>query len=170
MKDTKLKAHSCSALAVKKPKTQEKRRRRRQIKKLQWQLQWRGMGSKLEKGIKGKKKMKDFEHRSQSLGIKSGESQAHFSHILLPFLFPFSSCLYQFETSLPAKIAKFCQYNRYFFRYETRGLPISVHWLVRYISAVPAGTIWNWLPWSKWSLLISDGWKILMWLTVILKC
>ena len=55
MKDTKLKAHSCSALAVKKPKTQEKRRRRRQIKKLQWQLQWRGMWSKLEKGIKGKK-------------------------------------------------------------------------------------------------------------------
>ena len=56
MKDTKLKAHSCSALAMKKPKTQERRRRRRRrIKKLQWQLQWRGMGSKLEKGIEGKK-------------------------------------------------------------------------------------------------------------------
>ena len=82
MKDTKLKAHSCSALAVKKPKTQEKRRRRRQIKKLQWQLQWRGMGSKLEKGIEGKK-MKDLEHLSQSLGT---ESKTHFSHLLLPFL------------------------------------------------------------------------------------
>ena len=65
MKDTKLEAHSCSALAMKKPKMQEKRRRR--IKKLQWQLQWRGMGSKLEKVIEGKKK-KDLEHISQSLG------------------------------------------------------------------------------------------------------
>ena len=81
MKDTKLKA--CSALAVKKLKTQEKRRRRRRrIKKLQWQLQWRGMGSKLEKGIEGKK-MKDLEHISQSLGT---ESKTHISHLLLPFL------------------------------------------------------------------------------------
>ena len=32
---------------------QEKRRRR--IKKLQWQLQRRGMGSKLENGIEGEK-------------------------------------------------------------------------------------------------------------------
>ena len=55
--------------------------------------------------------MKDFEHRSQSLGIKSRESQAHFSHILLPFLFPFSSCLYQSETSLLAKIAGFRRYE-----------------------------------------------------------
>ena len=56
---------------MKKLKTQEKRRRRRRrIKKLQWQLQWRGMGSKLEKGIEGKK-MKDLEHRSQSLSTKS---------------------------------------------------------------------------------------------------
>ena len=36
-----------------------------------------------------------------------------FSHILLPFLFPFSSCLYRSETSLPAETAGFRWYSRY---------------------------------------------------------
>ena len=89
MKDTKLKAHSFSALAVKKPKTQEKRRRRRRrIKKSQWELQWRGMGSKLEKGIE-RKKMKDLEHRSQSLGTKSMSHRPIFLIFFFLFFFFF---------------------------------------------------------------------------------
>ena len=36
-----------------------------------------------------------------------------FSHLLLPFLFLFSSCLYRSETSLSAEIAGFRWYGRY---------------------------------------------------------
>ena len=74
---------------MKKRKTQEKRRRRRRRKKkLQWQLQWRGMGSKLEKGIEGKK-MKDLEHRPQSLGTKSVSHRPIFLIFFFLFFFFF---------------------------------------------------------------------------------
>ena len=54
--------------------------------KMQRQLQWRGMGSKLEKGLEGKKK-KDLEHGSQSLGTKT-KSVSH-RPIFLVFFFLF---------------------------------------------------------------------------------
>ena len=40
-------------------------------------------------------------------------------------------------------------YDRYFFRYKIRGLSVPVHWSVRYIPVVPAGTVQNWLPWFE---------------------
>ena len=46
---------------------------------------------------------------------------------------------------LPAEIVGFRRYGRYFFRYEIRRLFVPVHWPVRYIPAVPTGTIRNWL-------------------------
>ena len=52
---------------------------------MQWQLECRGMGYKLEKGIEGKK-MKDLEHRSQSLGTKS---MSHRPIFLIFFFFLF---------------------------------------------------------------------------------
>ena len=53
---------------------------------MQWQLQWRGMGSKLENGIEGKK-MKDLEHKSQSLGTKSVSHKPIFFIFFFLFFF-----------------------------------------------------------------------------------
>ena len=39
------------------------------------------------------------------------------------------------------------QYSWYFFEYETGGVPILVHWFIRFISAISAGTVRYWLPW-----------------------
>ena len=36
------------------------------------------------------------------------------------------------------------RYGRYFFWYETGGSSVPDYWLVRYIPAVPAGTVRNW--------------------------
>ena len=55
---------------------------------MQWQLQWRGMGSKLEKGIEGEKK-KDLEYRSQSLGTKSVSHRPIFLIFFFLFFFFF---------------------------------------------------------------------------------
>ena len=69
---------------------------------MQRQLQWRGMGSKLEKGLEGKKN-EIFGAQISVIRHQVSESHTHFSHLLLPFLFLFSSCLYRFETSLPCQ-------------------------------------------------------------------
>ena len=37
-------------------------------------------------------------------------------------------------------------FGQYFFRYETWGVPVSVHWPAQYIPVVSAGTAPNWLP------------------------
>ena len=42
-----------------------------------------------------------------------------------------------------------CRYGRYFFRYKTEGSNVPDCWPVRYILAVPAGTIRNRQPWSN---------------------
>ena len=136
---------------------QEKRRRR--IKKLQWQLQWRGMGSKLEKGIEGKK-MKDLGHRSQSLGTKSVSHKPIFLIFFFLFFFLFLLVctglkhLYgpkqlDFADMRPLRPVFFPvwlvrdRYGQYFFRYETRGVLVPVHQSVWYIPAIPANTVRN---------------------------
>ena len=53
---------------------------------------------------------------------------------------------------LPAETAgirRYGRYSRYFFWYETGGVPVPVHWLVRYI---PASTVRYWLPCAKMTL------------------
>ena len=69
------------------------------------------MGSKLEKGIEGKKNER-FGAQISIIKHQVSESQTHFSHLLLPFLFLFSSCLYWFETSLPAEMLGISQNDR----------------------------------------------------------
>ena len=69
---------------------------------MQQQLQWRGMGSKLEKGLEGKKNER-FGAQISIIRHQVSESQTHFSHLLLPFLFLFSSCLYRSKISLPCR-------------------------------------------------------------------
>ena len=51
------------------------------------------MGSKLEKGIEGKKNER-FGAQISVIRHQVSESQTHFFHLLLPFLFLFCSCLY----------------------------------------------------------------------------
>ena len=47
------------------------------------------MGSKLEKGMEAKKKMKDLEHKSQSLGTKSVSHKPIFFIFFFLFFFFF---------------------------------------------------------------------------------
>ena len=141
MKGTKQKAHSCSALVVKKLKTQERRRR---IKKLQWQLQWRGMGSKLEKGIEGKN-MKDLEHRSQSLSTKSVSHRPIFLIFFFLFFFFFLFVCTSPKHLYRSKQPDFAGTAGIFF--DTKQGVYLYRCTDRWY--IPADTVRNWLPWSK---------------------
>ena len=54
--------------------------------------------------------------------------------------------MFQPDIHLLAEIARFRQYSRYFFRYETGSVPVPMHWPTQYILTVPADTIQNRLP------------------------
>ena len=61
--------------------------------------------------------------------------------------------LYRPVRPVPAGIARNWpvrgRYARYFFRYETGGSNVPDCWPVRYIPAVPAGTVRNWQHWVE---------------------
>ena len=69
------------------------------------------MGSKLEKGIEGKK-LERFGAQISVIKHQISKSQTHLSHLLFPFLFLFSSCLYRFKTCLPTEMPGISQNDR----------------------------------------------------------
>ena len=46
-----------------------------------------------------------------------------------------------------------------FFPVWNKGVFVPVYWSVRYIPAVPTGTVWNWLPWIKIQIICLESLK-----------
>ena len=95
------------------------------------------------KKIKKKKKKKQLLHDatptsslSSSFSLSSLFSFLTNETFCVSARYPFTS-----QNSRISLVQPVC--GRYFFRYETKGLYVPMHWLVRYISAIPARTVWN---------------------------
>ena len=107
-----------------------------------------------KKKKKGKKKKQKKKKQLLHGATPASSPSSSFSHSsLFSFLTNDVSAWYPF-TVWNSRISPVQPVQLVFFPVRNKGLSVLVNWLEWYIPAVPAGTIWNWLPWNKECLII----------------